>query len=122
MVVLKIGFIANSSTCSFILAGWPIVETDEELAKIFGVTVEEDDYDDLYEKLYNSGDYPIHNYTEEGNFIGIELAEWSSDDWDLDLKISIDELIEKLESIKEIAKKLGVDTTTAKLYAGMYSC
>lgn len=120
MVLIKKGFVSNSSTCSFILAGWPIVETDEELAKIFGI--EEDDYDDLYDILYGSGDYPVHNYTDEGNFIGIELARWSSDDFDLDLKMSIDELTEKLESVKDMAKKLGIDVKTVKLYAGMYGC
>ena len=57
-----------------------------------------------------------------GNFIGVELAEWSSDDTDLDINMTIDELIEKLEGVKEIAEKLGVDTKTAKLYAGMYMC
>ena len=117
---IKNGFISNSSTCSFILAGWPIVETDEEIAKIFGIKA--DDYDYLYEELYESGKYPIHSYSDRGQFVGIELARWSDDSCDLDINMTIDELIEKLEAVKEIAKKFGINNKTAKLYAGIYGC
>ena len=116
---IKSGFVSNSSTCSFIIVGWPVVETDEEIAKVFGV--EPDSYGEIYDELYGSGKYPVHNYSDQGNFIGVQLARWD-ESYELDIKMTIDELIEKLEAIKEIAKKLGVDTKTAKIYAGSFMC
>ena len=117
---IKSGFVSNSSTCSFILAGWPVFETDEELAELFGVK-EEDCYD-IWEELFNSGKYPIHSYSDRGNFVGVELARWSDDSGDLDIGMTINELVEKLEELKEITRKLGVNNKTAKIYAGIYSC
>lgn len=114
---IKSGFVSNSSTCSFVVAGWKTKLSMTELAELFGVLHEYGNEDDLWDAMHNHEF--VHIYDDE-SFIGVMIAQ-GSDSYGTE-KASLSELINKLDKISEIAEILKLDPKTAGIYTGVYTC
>ena len=115
---IKSGFVSNSSTCSFVVAGWKTALAWSALAVMFEVDYsEKDDYgiDELLNHEY------IHIYGDDV-FLGVELVR-GDENGDLDkTKISLVKMMEKLVKVADIANILDLNPRSASIYTGVYCC
>jgi hypothetical protein len=106
---IRLGFVSNSSTSSFILVG----------CSTRGIDIPEEEA----EKFYN-GEYEDVEYDSANGFIGIDIFSW--DDSGGTEEISLEELVktkEKLETkIKKVFEKMGKEVPPIKVFAGVRSC
>lgn len=118
---IRIGFVSNSSTSSFVLIGWKLDEEKlEEIAKTMGFIEDKDEPEyEFWDVVYNS-EY-IHTFADFGDFLGIELAD--IDDYStLELDMGLKNILAKLEKLSKLADNLGIDVNTARIYGGTYQC
>jgi hypothetical protein len=109
---IRNGFVSNSSTSSFVLAGWkgrPSVEALKILAKHGNyendLTDESENHEwtDVDYEILESADFTM--YSEE-NLWGADLCYIS--DYGID-ELDFKEMQEKLKMVEELAEKLGLE-------------
>lgn len=122
---IRTGFVSNSSTSSFIIAGVPLKNlgvSEEELIKkineVFNEKNEEDD--ELYEALAAHGIDEVGG--NEGCFIiGKEIVSFSDESGIEEIELSQEQINQAFYEVAEFLKKLGF-TNKVKLYGGVESC
>lgn len=116
------GFISNSSTSSFVLAGWKGIPSADLIRRIFHYLgrdpIQEDDEDieDNFYEYMEDLDWTVMNEGDDGaDLYGIYLIH--IDDYGIE-EIDLD--TEELSSLNKLAKDLGLPPP--KLYGGTRYC
>jgi len=131
---IRIGFVSNSSSSSFVMVGAKVSNIDRvELAKklLAKYPVELPDYVNEMEKDDEwawevmdalSGNCPFEYYSEESLF-GFSIYSGSSEDYGLDdFSLSIEEIEKAIADTKEIMAELGIAAGEIKLIGGQRAC
>lgn len=103
---IRNGFVSNSSSSSFVLIGCEI--SNENLAKVFDVNLDDDD---LYEVIESETDL---YWDEKQGIIGYTIADGDEFDFGGDV-LTIAEVMEKA---KELSKQLKVPLEEIKIISG----
>lgn len=98
------GFVSNSSTSSFVVIGFEVDKDYEELEQ----------YD-----TYKGETTVIQDDSMNNPVVGVSLIQWSDSDMPK-LKLTQQEINEKFEKAKEIAKELGIDKEPTLMAGSVY--
>jgi hypothetical protein len=99
------GFVSNSSSSSYVIVGYDVSVSYEDVADKLGL---EDD-DELWEEFYFNDDV-----------FGVSLASISSDDGDVIESIDMNEVSDAFATMKDTALKLGIDGEPKLLLVSSY--
>jgi len=113
---LRSAFVSNSSTCSFVIAGWFLRNKTgyckKEWCKKFGLDYE--DEDEFLDFIHAHG-----HVVDDGIYIGKELAHWSDQGGGCDENsYDFEEIAKELAEYKE---KFGFKEK-AKIFSDTYMC
>ena len=132
---IRIGFVSNSSTSSFIIIGTKVsidrVELSRKLLEKYPV-IELSKYVDVTEGVNGGNAYEIMEAVkekykigtvDEDSIFGYIVSEGSSDDYEIEsFELEVDDLMDKLQDVKDLCQELGIDYKEIKLYGGIQPC
>jgi hypothetical protein len=125
---VRIGFVSNSSSQSFVMVAVDVSQIDEEalkkkLAERFSFELPEwaDGFEDVcLSEIVEDADEPLDD-ADEGRYFGYRLA--SVEDSYMDtFSLSMDEVAEYVKKLKELFAGIGEPDVEVKLVGGTESC